>query len=328
MVGLTLARHLRLRGQDPVVLERMAAGSYVRRGYMLGHQGYDALAEIGVLDGVRAAGWEIAPRPDGASVAIGVEVGRVLTLLAEGVPVRHEHAVTGLLHDGADRVVGVEVEGPARVTRESCDLVVACDGVRSPVRAMAGLEAQVEPLGSGMLHVLSPVPPEVPFAMRELSGEGFVGVFGWPEGGAGFLSTLPVGAERALAPPLEVLRATFTRLLPPSAPAMRAVTGPEQVRYYEPELVTCPRWWRPGVVLVGDASHFFGPETGGSSGIGLGDAQALAQAVAAHPDDPDAACAAYAHWREPAVRPYEAVHPARMRRWRPPAPEERWPPEG
>lgn len=100
------------------------------------------------------------------------------------------------------------------------------------------------------------------------------------------------------------------------------------MRYHEPALVTCPEWWRPGVVLVGDAAHFFGPETGGSSGLGLGDAQALAHALLRHPDDPDAACREYTAWREPAVRPFEAVHPARSGRPAPTLPEHRWPPGG
>lgn len=326
MVGLTLARHLRARGVVPLVLEPQPPGVYVPRGYMLGHQGYDALQALGLLDAVRAAGWEIAPRPDGSSVAIAVEVGHVLRLLEDGVDVTHGTRATALEHDRDGRVTAVVAEGPGGATRHPCDLVVACDGLRSPVRTMAGIAPTVEPLGTGMIHVLSPVPPSQPFAMRELSGEGFVGVFGWPEGGAGFLSTLPVGAERALAPPLEVLRETFSRLLPPSAPCVAAVTSPSQVRYYEPELMTCPEWWRPGVVVIGDAAHFFGPETGGSSGLGLGDAAALAQAIATHADHPDTACREYVRWREPAVRPYEAVHPARAGRRGTPAPDERWPP--
>ena len=328
IVGLALARHLRARGLDPVVLERMPAGAHVARGYMLGHQGYASLEALGLLEGVRAAGWEIAPQPGGGSVAIGVEVGRVLALLADGVPVRHRRAVTALTRDGDGRVTGVVADGPDGPEGHAADLVVACDGLHSPVRAMAGITAVHEPLGSGMLHFLSPVPPEVPFAMRELSGEGFVGVFGWPEGSAGFLSTLPVGAERALAPPLTEVRATFARLLPPSATAVAGVTRRDQVRYYEPELMSCPAWWRPGVVVIGDAAHFFGPETGGSSGLGLGDAHALAEAVAAHPGDPDAACREYVRWREPAVRPYEAVHPARAGRRGTPLPAHTWPPPG
>lgn len=85
-----------------------------------------------------------------------------------------------------------------------------------------------------------------------------------------------------------------------------------------------------GVVIIGDAAHFFGPETGISSGIGLGDAHALAQAVVMNPDDPDAACRSYETWRAPAVRPYEANDPGRQRMLVAgqvqPAPEEAWPP--
>ncbi len=83
------------------------------------------------------------------------------------------------------------------------------------------------------------------------------------------------------------------------------------------------------MVLVGDAAHFFGPETGASAGIGIADAHALAQAVATTAD-PDAACAAYTAWRAPVVRPYEAMDPGRRRLLGAPIPEprpeERWPP--
>ena len=82
----------------------------------------------------------------------------------------------------------------------------------------------------------------------------------------------------------------------------------------EPLLLACPRWWTPGVVIIGDAAHFFGPETGVSSGIGLGDAHALAEAIAQNPGDPDAACLSYETWRAPAVRPYEANDPGRAGR--------------
>ena len=47
MVGMTLSRLLRLRGAEPVVLERMPAGHYIPRGYMLGFQGYEPLEAIG-----------------------------------------------------------------------------------------------------------------------------------------------------------------------------------------------------------------------------------------------------------------------------------------
>lgn len=328
IVGLALARHLRSRGLEPVVLEAMPAGVHVARGYMLGAQGYPSLAGIGVLEAVRAAGWEIAPTPDGSSVAIGVRVGRVIDILAEGVPVRHGVRVVDLVRGADGRVTGVVTdEAGARATL-ACDLVVAADGGSSPVRDLAGLRAHAHPLDSGMLTFLGTTPPERPFSMTPLSGGGFIGVFGWPEGAAGYLSTMPVTAEEALAPPLEDLKDMFRRLVPGSGPALEGLHGYDQVRYYRPALVTCPEWWRPGVVLAGDAAHQFGPETGVGSGLGLGDAQALAEAVVRNPGDPDGACRDYVRRREPGVRPYEAMYlqdtmPSATRE-----PGHRWPPGG
>lgn len=330
LVGLTLAGLLRLRGAEPVVLERMPPGDYVRRGFMLGHQGFHALDELGVLADIRARGRAIAPTPDGSSAAIAVEVGRLLHRLAEGVPVRYRHTVTGLLRDPAGRVTGVAVEGPDGAAEMAADLVVACDGTRSRVREMAGLTAQVAPLAEGKIEWMSPVPVEEVFTMAYLSNGAHIGSFSWPEGSFGWRTMERCGREAAVAPGIDAFIAAWERLLPPSAAGVRGLTSTDELRYSEDELLTCPEWWVPGVVLVGDAAHFFGPETGASAGIGIADAHALAQAVATAGDDPDAACAAYTAWRAPVVRPYEAMDPGRRRLLGAPIPEarpeERWPP--
>jgi 2-polyprenyl-6-methoxyphenol hydroxylase-like FAD-dependent oxidoreductase len=330
MVGMTLARLLRLRGIEPTVIERMPEGAYVPRGYMLGYQGYPPLEEIGILDEIRRAGRDIAPRPDGSAVAICVEVGKVLHALARDLPVLYEHSVVELLRAGDGRVVGVVAEGPGGRVPIDADLVVACDGTRSPVRAMAGLEARFEPLADAALTFMSPAVIDVSFAMAYLSDGGHIGVLGWPEGSAGWRSIDKVGAEAALAPGLEAIKEMWARLLPESAKAVEGLTSLDQVRYSEPELLSCPEWWRPGVVIIGDAAHFFGPETGVGSGLGLGDAHALAEAIRQNPGDPDAACRSYETWRAPLIRPYEAMDPGRMRLQPagnvPGRPEERWPP--
>lgn len=331
MVGMTLGRLLRMRGVEPTIIERMPAGAYIPRGYMLGYQGYPPLEEIGVLDGVRAQGWDIAPRGDGTSVAVCVEVGKLLHALAEGLDILHEHSVTDLVRDDEDRVVGVVATGADGSTRRiDADLVVACDGVASPVRTMAGLEAVVEPLAEAALAFMSPVPGEVSFAMKYLSDGSHIGTLGWPQGSAGWRTCEKVGAEAALAPGLDAIKEMWTRLLPESAKGVAGVTSLDQIRYSEPQLLTTPEWWRPGVILIGDSAHFFGPETGVSSGIGLGDAHALAEAIRQHPDDPDGACRSFVTWRAPVVRPYEAMDPGRQRMKLvgevQATPEERWPP--
>lgn len=333
MVGMTLAHLLRRRGAEPTVLERAPAGHYVPRGYMLGFQGYEPLEEVGVYDEVKAAGRPIAPRPDQPPVAVAVRFGALIEALQRDLPIVNEHTVVELVRDGEGRVVGVVAEGPEGRATIDADLVVACDGVRSPVRDMAGIEATVEPLADAALTFMSPQPiAATSFAMAYMSDGGHIGMLSWFEGAAGWRSSARVGRQAAVEEPgLDAIKEMWARLLPAAATAIQGVTSLDQIRYSEPELLRCPQWWTPGVVIIGDAAHFFGPETGVSSGIGLGDAHALAQAVLQNPSDPDAACRVYEAWRAPVVRPYEAMDPGRGRMAPAGAqarPEERWPPAG
>ena len=74
--------------------------------------------------------------------------------------------------------------------------------------------------------------------------------------------------------------------------------------------------------------HAMNPEAGVGSGLGMGDAHALAVAIQLHPTDPDAALADYERWRRPAVAPYLAVGSKGVRvvRGGELRDEERWPP--
>ncbi|WP_217913515.1 FAD-dependent oxidoreductase [Miltoncostaea marina] len=307
MVGLTLARLLRARGQDPLVLERGPAGAYQPRGFMLGYQGFDAFEELGLLARMRAAGRDVGKGPDGRPVGIAVDVGEVMRALAEGVPVAYGRSVVALLREG-DRVTGVVTEGPGGRAAIGADIVVACDGRASPVRAMAGLEAEVHPLDDAYLTYLSDVPTRQLFGFRYMSDGGMITMLGWPQGGTASRRIDRVGREAATAPDLERFRAGFIELLPEAEEVVRRIRSWDEVRYVEPALLRCPRWWTPGVVVIGDSAHVFGPDTGVGAGIGLQDAHALAEAIAREADA-DAACERYVTWREPAVRPYERLDP-------------------
>jgi 2-polyprenyl-6-methoxyphenol hydroxylase-like FAD-dependent oxidoreductase len=327
VVGLCLARGLRRRGLDPLVLERAPAGTYRPRPFMVPYHGFDALADAGVLDAVRSAAWEIAPRADGTPVALAAPFVRVSEILAEGVPVAHRHEVTGLLRDG-ERVAGVRVRDPAGVERdEPADLVVACDGVRSPVRAMAGIDAEITLAEGAHLSFMSPAVVDRSFDLHYQADGRQVGLLGWPDGSAGWWDIERCGPEAALAPGLDAFRAAFARLLPAATPALAALTSVDQLVYREVEEVRCERWWVPGLVVIGDAAHAVGPEAGLGAALGLGDALALAVAVERNAD-PDRACEDYELWRRPAVRPYEEIGAAGARIVRGGAtpPEERWPP--
>ena len=316
LVGLTLARLLAKRDLTPVVIERMRPGDHVRRGFMLGHHGFPALADIGELDHIAAA--------------IAVEVGLVLKRLEDGVEVRHQHVVADLVRDGEERVTGVVVEGPDGRREIEADLVVACDGLRSGVRGMAGIRADFRTMAEGKIEWMSPVPAAESFAMAYLSNGGHIGMLSWPDGSFGWRTTERVGREEALAPSLDALVESWSRLLPEAAEAVRGLRSMDELFYSEPTLLSCPEWWVPGVVVIGDAAHFFGPETGASAGVGLADAHALAEAIGANRRDADAACRVYESWRSPTSRRLEDSDPGRMRLEgapiREPRPEERWPP--
>ncbi len=322
MAGAVLAGALRRRGVEPVVLERGPATATIPGPIMLPYQAYDALADLGLLEEVRAAGRPIAPQADGTPVAIAVARQALIDALRRDVPIRFDTTVTGLLRHG-DRIAGVETAGGPI----AADLVVGADGSRSPVREMAGIAAEVRPAPGAGLSFRSPVQLEVPFAMAYQSDGRQVGVLSWSGGSAGWWQIDRIGREAALAPGVEAYRRAFGRLLPAAAPALEGVTSVDQLVYREVIEVRCETWWAPGVALIGEAAHAIDPEAGVGAGLGFGDALALAVAIAGA-SDPDAACGDYEFWRRPVVAPYEAIGAAgaRIARGGEKPDEERWPP--
>ena len=322
MAGAVLAGALRRRGLEPVVLERGPATATIPGPIMLPYQAYDALADLGLLEEVRAAGRPIAPQADGTPVAIAVARQALIDALRRDVPIRFDTTVTGLLRHG-DRIAGVETAGGPI----AADLVVGADGSRSPVREMAGIAAEVRPAPGAGLSFRSPVQLEVPFAMAYQSDGRQVGVLSWSGGSAGWWQIDRIGREAALAPGVEAYRRAFGRLLPAAAPALEGVTSVDQLVYREVIEVRCETWWAPGVALIGEAAHAIDPEAGVGAGLGFGDALALAVAIAGA-SDPDAACRDYEFWRRPVVAPYEAIGAAgaRIARGGEKPDEERWPP--
>lgn len=310
--GLALARSLRRRGLDPLVLDRGAPGAWVPRPFMPPYQGFEALRDAGAFDAIRAESWEIAPREGAEPVALAAPFVRVMEILAEGVPVRHGVEVTGLLRDGG-RVAGVRARGPGGEEELAADLVVACDGVRSPLREMAGIPARLDLLEGAHLSFITDARIDRSFALHYQADGRQVGLLGWPAGSAGWWDIDRSSPEAVRAPGLEAFRRAFARLIPAAEPALAALTSVDQLVYREVTEVRAGRWWVPGLVVIGDAAHAVGPEAGLGAGLGLGDAHALAIAVERNGEDLDRACADYETWRRPAVDPYLAVGAAGAR---------------
>ena len=330
MAGLVLARGLVARGLAPLVLERSPATVVVRGPIMLPFQAFDPLEDIGLLRPIRAMGVDVPPFRNDEPVAVGVGRQPVLEMLREGVETAWESDVVDLLHEGG-RVAGCVVRGPGGAVREvAADLVVGADGARSGVRVLAGIAAEVRPSPTVALAWRSPRRPAEPFEIRFLADGRQLTMLDWPGGAAGGwqIPRPEGGAQEAMAPGVDAFRAAFARLMPSAAGPLEEL-GPEGWFYREATEVSCETWWVPGVALIGEALHAMDPEAGIGSGLGMGDAQALSIAIARNPDDADAACRDWEHWRRPALAPYLAMGSAGVRvvRGGPSPPEERWPPE-
>lgn len=326
MAGLVLARGIRHPRVEVVLIERAPAGRRIPGPIMLPFQSYDALDDLGLLEGFRRDGVEVPPFRGGLPVAIGIGREDVLTALREGVEIRWDHELLDLVRDG-DRVVGARVRGPDGEAEVPADLVVGADGSASPTRDLAGIPAATRLSDTAFISFRSPVPAAQPFEIVFLSDGRQLTLLGWPGGSAGGwqIDRPAGGADEALAPGLDAFRRAFVRLIPAAAEPLAAV---DRLGYREVAEVACDIWWAPGVALVGEALHAMNPEAGIGSGLGMGDAQALAVAIVRNPGDPDAACRDYEHWRRPAVAPYLAVgsQGVRVVRGGDLRDEERWPP--
>jgi 2-polyprenyl-6-methoxyphenol hydroxylase-like FAD-dependent oxidoreductase len=317
-------------GQSPVVIERMPQGTVIEGPIMLPFQAYPALDDLDVLGPIAAEAIPIPPERDGRPIAMSVPRETVLGILREGLTIRWSTAVVDLLRDGG-RVTGVRVRTADGAEEDVfADLVVGADGTASPVRTMAGFPAETRVSDSAFVGFRSPAHAPEPFSITFLSDGRQMTVMDWAGGSAGGwqIDRVPGGEREALAPGLDAFREAFVRLLPAARGPLDALASVDELHYREVTEVRCDTWWMPGVALVGEALHAMNPEAGIGSGLGMGDAHALAVAIARNPDDANAACRDYETWRRPAIAPYLAVgsQGVRVVRGGPVRDEERWPP--
>ncbi|MCB0874310.1 MAG: FAD-dependent monooxygenase, partial [Thermoleophilia bacterium] len=253
MAGAVLARALVQRGVSPVAIERAPASVEIHGPIMLPYQAFDALDDVGLYEEVRAGGREVPPHRDGRPVAIAVGRQRLLDRVREGLDIRWEHELTGLVTDDS-RVTGVTVDGPGGASTIEADIVVGADGARSRVRTLAGIDAEVSVSDTAFIRFRSPVRTDEAFLITFLNDGRQLTVLDWPGGSAGGwqIPRPERGAAEALAPGIEAFRRAFARLLPGATAAVNAATG---IFYQEVTEVRCETWWRPGVTLIGEALH-------------------------------------------------------------------------
>jgi 2-polyprenyl-6-methoxyphenol hydroxylase-like FAD-dependent oxidoreductase len=322
--GLTLARVLHVHGIPATVYEAEPSPTARAQGGMLDIHDYNgqlALQAAGLMDGFRGLvlegreatrlvdrdGTLLFDHPDdGTGGRPEVQRGELRQLLLDSLPagtVRWGHKVSGTRGLGGGRHEVTFADGTSVVT----DLLVGADGAWSRVRpllsaatpeytGMSCVEvylhdadtrhpAGAKVAGGGALYVLAPGKGFVTHRERGGTLHTYV-MFARPQDWFADIDFTDSAAATA----------RILREFDGWAPELTALISDTDTAPVLRPLAALPadhRWDRvPGVTLIGDAAHVAAPNGEGAN-LAMLDGAELAQALAAHPDDAEAALVAY-----------------------------------
>jgi 2-polyprenyl-6-methoxyphenol hydroxylase-like FAD-dependent oxidoreductase len=300
MLGLLLARS----GVDVTVLEKHADFFRDFRGDTIHPSTLELMEELGLLDRflalphqkVAALGARFGDRfyhfadfshlPSTCKFIALMPQWDFLNFIAEqgrrypGFKLLMQTAATDLIEEG-DRVVGVRAKSPDGELEIRAPLTVGCDGRHSIVREKAGLIP--EELGAPM-DVLW-------FRLSRKPGDSAAtgGVFGQ---GRVFIMinrgdywqcayVIPKGTMDALRQRgIEEFRAEVARTEPLMRDRVDELTGWDKVFLLTVQVNRLKRWYRPGLLCIGDAAHAMSPVGGVSVNLAVQDAVAAANVLA------------------------------------------------
>jgi len=301
MLGLLLAR----AGVDVLVLEKHADFLRDFRGDTIHPSTLEVMHELGLLEDLLKLPHQKAPRLKAHVGGLAVTVADFthlpthcrfiafmpqwdfLNFLAERgaryptFTLRMRADVTGLIKE-AGRVVGLHAttsDGPLEVR---ANLVVGADGRHSVIRAQAGLT--VDEFGAPM-DVLwfrlsrRPGDPADPMARIDI-GRIFIMLNRGEYWQCGFV--IPKGSlEQLWQRGLQAFRDSVAHLAPFAADRAGELREWDAVSLLTVLVDRLPRWYRPGLLCIGDAAHAMSPVGGVGINLAIQDAIAAANLLAA-----------------------------------------------
>jgi 2-polyprenyl-6-methoxyphenol hydroxylase-like FAD-dependent oxidoreductase len=169
------------------------------------------------------------------------------------------------------------IEGGVKLGKEEikADLVVGADGRHSTVREKAGLEVQTLGAPIDVLWFRLPrKPSDPPGSMGRFdTGAIFVLINRREYWQCGYV--IPKGAvEEVRRAGLPAFQEKLARLLPWAADRATHIASWDQVKLLTVQIDRLKKWWRPGLLCIGDAAHAMSPVGGVGINIAIQDAVA------------------------------------------------------
>jgi 2-polyprenyl-6-methoxyphenol hydroxylase-like FAD-dependent oxidoreductase len=181
--------------------------------------------------------------------------------------------------DGVVRGVRYEGEGGWREVRAV--LTVGADGRGSRVRRLAGFEPVKTSPPMDVLWFKLPRRPDDPEGAMGRVGRGHIAILldrfdHWQVGYVIPKGTFPELRQEGI----EALRRSIAELIPEFADRVEHLEDWKQVSLLSVESSRCPRWYRPGLLLIGDAAHVMSPVGGVGINYAIQDAVVAANVLA------------------------------------------------
>ncbi|HYR82937.1 MAG TPA: FAD-dependent oxidoreductase, partial [Terriglobia bacterium] len=301
MLGLLLAR----AGVEVVVLEKHADFLRDFRGDTIHPSTLEVMHELGLLERLLTLPHQKSSRINGQFGDLALTVADFsslstqcrfiafmpqwdfLSFLAEEAArystfqLRMHADVTGLIEE-AGSVVGLRANSPDGTLEVRASLVVGADGRHSVVRAQAGLS--VEEFGAPM-DVLwfrlsrQPSDPTDPIGRFDASRI-FIMLNRGDYWQCGFV--IPKGSrDRLQGEGLPAFRDAVVQLAPFMADRVGELHDWDPIKLLTVQVDRLHRWYRPGLLCIGDAAHAMSPVGGVGINLAIQDAVATANLLAA-----------------------------------------------
>jgi 2-polyprenyl-6-methoxyphenol hydroxylase-like FAD-dependent oxidoreductase len=194
----------------------------------------------------------------------------------------HMQAEATDLVEEEGRIVGVRAKTPQGELSVKADLVVACDGRHSTLRQKAGMKSddfgapmdalwfRVSRKQSDPAETFGRIDAGAMLVMLD-RGEYWQCAYVIPKG----------GFDRVKSEGIETFRSRVRALSPFLTDRMTELRSFDDVKLLTVVVDLLRQWWRPGLLLIGDAAHAMSPVGGVGINIAVQDAVAAANRLAA-----------------------------------------------